>query len=543
VALMSIPTEVSGDVPADLLTRFWQYDAALLANDQDAMDDLFAPGPATLRGDGQGVLVGHDAISGFRSQRRRTPTRRVAALHIRRLADDLAAIVATTTEPIGGGFGLQTQVWRKQNDGQWRVEIAHVSAVAPPSPATDPNVDRAIWRDYGTIPASSSAAGPLRGRSVAVKDLFGIAGHPIGAGVPAWLAEQQPQESTAPVVQALLDAGAHIAGIAQTDEFAYSIAGVNSHYGAAPNATVPHATSGGSSSGPASAVAAGQADIGLGTDTAGSIRVPASYTGLVGLRTTHGRLPKTGVVALAPDFDTVGWLTHDLSTAQAVGEVLFAESAPDALQPQRMLTVPALRPRLTSLVRSAFDAALDQLTSERAIAPIEEAEWTAAELDRWFTSFRTWQGWQAWQQFGPWITAHPDGLGPEVAARFHIASQISERDAMTARDVVHETRELLRATLEGAVLVLPTTATSAPPRTASIDQLNELRDATLRLTGLASIGGLPALSLPVLSVPEPWLQSPSPVGLCLVGPVNSDLQLIKLAQGLPEILDGSGSRS
>ena len=140
--------------------------------------------------------------------------------------------------------------------------------------------DGRIWRVTGSplVAGRRPANGtrPLDGETVAVKDLFAVAGQPIGAGVPAYLAEATVQPVSAPAVQALLDAGADVVGIAQTDEFAYSIAGANPHYGTPPNPAVPGGLPGGSSSGPASAVALGQASIGLATDTAGSVRVPAS---------------------------------------------------------------------------------------------------------------------------------------------------------------------------------------------------------------------------------------------------------------------------
>jgi amidase len=537
--MTAIPIEAAGGaVPPELVDRFWLYDTALLTNDKATMNELFAPGPATLRGDGNGVLVGHEAISTFRSARSRRPTRKVVDLHVRMLSADLAVLMATTTEPIGGGFGLQTQVWRRHPSGQWHVEIAHVSAVVKPrtdsspppqQPSTGSPPEAAVWRVHEPI-TPDPPPGPLSGLRMAVKDLFAVAGYPIGAGVPAWLAEQAPQTVTAPAVQALLDAGAHLAGIAQTDEFAYSIAGVNAHYGSAANPVAPHATTGGSTSGPASAVAAGAADVGLGTDTAGSIRVPASYTGLVGLRTTHGRIPLTGVLGLAADFDTVGWLTRDIETALAVGEILFTQTDATPLQPSAILIVPALHSRLTPLVRAAFDIEIERLSTSGDLPPVRELHWTAEDLDVWFRSFRTWQAWQAWQQFGPWITAHPGALGADVAARFQTASGTSERAANDAHEVVQSARRRVRQQLGSGVLALPTTATSAPARSATPAQLDRLRDATLRLTSVASIAGAPAVSLPTLQVPESWLPNPSPVGLCLVGPPDFDMELLRLAR-------------
>ncbi|MGN0102892.1 amidase family protein [Bifidobacterium thermacidophilum] len=170
-------------------------------------------------------------------------------------------------------------------------------------------IDPTIWRVVGTPLIAATRLGPLSGMGVAVKDLYAVAGQRVGAGNPAYLAESPVQEHSAPAVQRLLDAGADVIGIARTDEFAYSLAGVNAHYGTPPNPRAPGRVPGGSSSGPASAVAAGQAAIGLGTDTAGSIRIPSAYQGLWGLRTTHGRISREGIHPLSGSFDTVGWMT------------------------------------------------------------------------------------------------------------------------------------------------------------------------------------------------------------------------------------------
>ena len=193
--------------------------------------------------------------------------------------------------------------------------------------------DPSIWREHGTPLLPPLGSGPLgseslQGRTVAVKDLFAVAGFPTGAGNPTWLAQAEPEPADAWAVRALRAAGAAIAGIAQTDELAFSLSGANAHYGTPPNTAAPGLVTGGSSSGPAAAVAAGQADIGLGTDTAGSVRVPASVCGLFGMRPTHGAVPADGVLHLAPSFDTVGWLTADASLLAAVGSVLLPPVPP-----------------------------------------------------------------------------------------------------------------------------------------------------------------------------------------------------------------------
>ena len=152
-----------------------------------------------------------------------------------------------------------------------------------------------------------AATGPLEGLTFAVKDNFDIKGHVTGAGNPDWLRSHEPAASTAPAVQMLLEAGASLVNKTIMDELAFSLNGENIHYGTPVNPAAPNRIPGGSSSGSASATAGRLVDFALGTDTSGSVRVPASYCGLFGIRTTHGAISTQGVVPLAPSFDTVGW--------------------------------------------------------------------------------------------------------------------------------------------------------------------------------------------------------------------------------------------
>ncbi|MEP7736247.1 AtzH-like domain-containing protein, partial [Nocardioides sp. 31GB23] len=303
-------------VPDGLVAAFWEYESALMADDLAALDRLFAPGPTTLRGDAAGLLVGHDAISAFRGRRGGAPARRIVQTHVQ-VTDPDHALVVAVTELESGGRGQQTQLWARTDAG-WRVTAAHV---ATPAAA----LDTRVWRVVGDPLVPGTPGGPLSGESVAVKDLYAVAGHRIGAGNPAWEEAARVERGDATVVRSLVEAGADLRGIARTDELAYSLAGTNAHTGAPPNPRAPYRVPGGSSSGSASAVSLGHATIGLGTDTGGSIRVPAAYQGLYGMRTTHGAISTHGVLALAPSFDTVGWLTRDADLLALVGDVLLPD--------------------------------------------------------------------------------------------------------------------------------------------------------------------------------------------------------------------------
>jgi Asp-tRNA(Asn)/Glu-tRNA(Gln) amidotransferase A subunit family amidase len=506
------------DAPAGLLDAFLAYERALMANDLAALDELFLDSPSTLRGDAAGILVGHDAISEFRRGRGGAPRRALGPIEVRSAGDDAALVIAVTL-PATGGRGQQTQLWRRTSaPGEapvWRVEAAHVSL---PQPA----IAASVWRVAGSPLVPATATGPLDGETVAVKDLFAVTGVPTGGGVPAYLAEQKPQSQNADAVDALLEHGAAVAGIAHTDEFAYSIAGKNPHYGTPPNGAVLGAIPGGSSSGPASAVALGQASIGLGTDTGGSIRVPASYQGLWGLRTTHGLVSTAGLLPLAPSFDTVGWLTRDADTLR--------RAASASLGGQRALSgdlavAPALLEHLEPDVRRVFESFVHTV-------PVTEVE--LDDIDHLFETFRTVQAAEAWREHGSWIDAHPGALGDAVAGRFAWAASITQQQEDDARAEFAAAKFAINDALGARTLLLPAASSVAPSTTADEASIERTRSGTLRLTCIAGLSGRPALSAPLLSVPRPGSLFPAPVGLCFVGPRSTDLALIELAESLTE---------
>ena len=156
------------------------------------------------------------------------------------------------------------------------------------------------------VERDGASNGVLKGLSFGVKDVFHISGRRTGFGHPDWLRTHSPADVTAVAVQRLLDAGARIAGITCTDELTYSPTGENMHYGTPINPIAPDRVPGGSSSGSVSAVAGGLVNFALGTDCGGSVRLPASYCGVLGMRPTHGRVPLDGAIPFGPSFDVAG---------------------------------------------------------------------------------------------------------------------------------------------------------------------------------------------------------------------------------------------
>lgn len=492
-------------VPHGLLQAFRAYESALMSDDVAALDALFADSPTTLRGDAAGLIVGHEQISAFRAARGSAPKRRIVQTHVQVIDEDHALIVAVT-ELDRGGRGLQTQLWARDpvriEYAGWQVTAAHISA---PEPAFDSR----IWRIVGDpLISSHTADGALSGETVAVKDLYAVAGFAVGAGSPAWLEQAPVADSHSAVVASLLDAGASVRGITRTEEFAYSLSGLNAHYGAPPNPKAPGRIPGGSSSGSATAVALGQASIGLGTDTGGSIRVPAAYQGLYGIRTTHGAVSREGLHPLAKAFDTVGWMTRSAFLLQAVGDVLLPESPVAAVDEIQLVP---------SLVGLASD---DVATAVREALPdAKPLAWEPARLDEWRQAFVTGQAYQAWQAHGAWLETRLDTLGEAVRGRFEMARAVTREQATEARAVLAQARAEILDVVGDRVLAFPSASSVAP--TAA--EAAEVRDDTLRLTCIAGIAGLPAVSIPV--------RTPTglPAGLCLVAAPGRDRDLLAVA--------------
>lgn len=364
---------------------------------------------------------------------------------------------------------------------------------------------------------SPTGRGTLDGVTFAVKDVIDVAGHVTGLGNPTWRRTHGPAKDHAAAVDMLLAAGASLVGKTHTDELAYSLAGQNAHYGTPPNPALPGSIPGGSSSGSASVVAAGLADVALGTDTGGSIRIPASYCGLFGMRPTHGAVDLTGVTRLASSFDTLGWFARSAQSLRAVGQVLLPEA-----RTRTALTRIALLSEAQDLAAPELTVAIE--TFLQRIGLTAEPRVSLGDPTHFLDAFRTVQAYESWCYFGPWIEAHRPDFGPGVKERFALASSIGPAVAASARRASLILRRQVRDILgTHRVLCLATAAGAAPPVDASAEQVETVRNRTLRLTSIAGIAGCPQITLPLLR------DRRGPVGLSLIGPAGSDRALLDLA--------------
>jgi amidase len=366
--------------------------------------------------------------------------------------------------------------------------------------------------------------GPLAGLTFAAKDLFDVAGHPTGGGNPDWARQNPVPTRHAWAVQRLLDAGATLIGKTVTDEVSLGILGENPFDGTPLNPRAPDHVPGGSSSGSASAVAQRLCDTALGTDTGGSVRVPASFCGLHGIRPTHGRLDLSGMMSQAPSSDTTGWFARDAHTFARVSEVLLGEPIPAAL-PARLVvavdafgfadaaTAEALQPMVRKL------SALVQEVREDLLAPPGLSTWARAQ--------RTLQPHEAWLTFKDWIDRENPRMAFSVARGLAFASAIPESDRQWAALMRAEARARLAWLLPpGTILCLPTTPFPAPRKGLPLATLEPLRARIGCLTSHGGLTGVPQVTLPGATADG------RPVGLSIVGARGSDAALVAVAKAM-----------
>jgi amidase len=387
-----------------------------------------------------------------------------------------------------------------------------------------------------TLPPT--AEGALSGLRFAVKDLIDVAGRRTGCGNPTWLATHPPAAVSAICVEQLLAAGAHCVGKTVTDEVAYSLLGENRFYGTPLNAAAPGRVPGGSSSGSASAVACGLVDFALGTDTGGSVRVPASYCGVWGLRPSHGVISVAGVMPLSPTFDTVGVLARNIDTLQRSAEVLVGgDAVGDASSGDVYLLTDAFS-LADDEVQSAIEPLIDRFKSflgdrvrEVSLGELcRDAE--AGDLFNWLNMYRFLQGVEALSCLGAWVEEVKPELGPSATAGLAFARTF---DRGRISEVMHRreryARRLQQALGENDLLCMPTAPTVAPRKgQTSYDRGGDYYRCTLSLTSIAGVARLPQVSMPLAAV------SGVPVGLSLLASRGQDLHLLKAAGAIAQVI-------
>ncbi len=389
-----------------------------------------------------------------------------------------------------------------------------MNASSAPSGAFVPG-PRALREPTGT--------GVLDGLRVAVKDLIDVASTPTSCGNPDWAASHAVPTQDAPCVAALRAAGARIVGKTVTDELAFSLEGENTFHGTPRNPAAPDRLPGGSSSGSAVAVAGAETDLALGTDTGGSVRVPASFCGVHAMRPTHGRISLAGVLPFAESYDTVGWFARDAVLLREAGQVLLGAQNPNGNKPLRLcmaedalaLAEPAVAQALLAWARAA---GITQ-TRRAFVRPWRETQEAYSVL----------QGLEIRASLGPWIRERRPSFGPAIAPRFEGALALDPTQENLWRGWrAQMARELVASLGPDEAWLLPAAPGVALPLNASGEQRGAFYERALALGALAGHAGLPQIVLPLLQVDG------LPVGISFIAGPGQDERLLNLAVTLTQ---------
>jgi amidase len=354
------------------------------------------------------------------------------------------------------------------------------------------------------------------GLRVAVKDLIDMAGLPTTAGSRAVADSALPASQDAACLAGLRAAmargEARFVGKTNLHELAYGISGINPAFGTPVNPLDPRRIPGGSSSGSAAAVAADEADVAYGSDTGGSIRIPAACCGISGLKTTWGRISLDGVRPLAPSLDTVGPMARDVNgliAGMALLEPGFAV-ADEAPRVVGRLTIEA-DPLITAAVDDALRAA------GFAVQPV-----TISELDDVIAASMALLDSQAWATNAELVATAPERIGREVLARLRRAATITEAQVSAAHAGIARWQATLDRLWNQIEMLAAPTLLGFPPLTDDADAIVAIRG----LTSPVNAAGLPALALPVPADGPRAAAGPLPASIQLIGPANSEDRLL-----------------
>lgn len=372
----------------------------------------------------------------------------------------------------------------------------------------------------GSVTRSPTGTGLLNGLSFAVKDLCAIKGHVSSFGHSQWRKTHSPAKKNSSIVDTLLSEGSELVGTTKMDQLAYSIIG-NIGEGTAPvNSKYPERFCGGSSSGSASAVAGGVVDFAIGSDTGGSIRIPAAACGIYGIRTTYDLIPKDGVIELANSADALGFFARSADMLKRVTAV-FTDPSRGKIKFKKLL-IPNNLPDYTDLGVEALKNEAIRLAKKHSLV-IEEVDISKFVSGEVKDMFARNQSREIWKAHGEWIEENKSYLDDGVQARLDNCKRLSEDDkAVIRKDKNAYTqygKDLQKFIGKGSILCLPILPVSGPNRNWSNEELLNFRSRAFMLIPPASVSGLPQVSAPIVG---------ASTNIGLIGPKYSDVQLIDL---------------
>ncbi len=354
--------------------------------------------------------------------------------------------------------------------------------------------------------------GLLRNLKFVLKDMCDVKNLKTSCGNPDFFKKCDFANDHAPFLKDLLNEGSVLKGITVCDEFFYSLIGENGHYGTPINLNAPSCVPGGSSSGSAAALTNGLYDFSIGSDTGGSVRIPASFCGLIGMRPTHNRINTKGVYPMAPSFDTVGWFANNVGIFQKVAEVLLDKMDKSDVNFRQFVIAEDLLELCDATVQENFNNYIKNNS-----LGIDKNRLSNINKDIIADNFRILQGNEIKINIIPWIEKNNPKISPEIKSRIDMASKITDIEvgkALTFRENLID--EIKKSLPEGTIAVFPTAPFSAPKSGQDDERLGFYRKRLMQLTSIAGMTSRPQISIPKLK------DKTGPVGISLLGWRYSD---------------------
>ena len=359
--------------------------------------------------------------------------------------------------------------------------------------------------------------GPLSDLTFVVKDMCEIKGFKSSCGNPDFYEKCLPADDFAPFLKNILNKGATLKGITICDEFFYSLIGENGHYGTPANLNAPGCVPGGSSSGSAAALTTDLYDFSIGSDTGGSVRVPASFCGLLGIRPTHNRINTKGVYPMAPTFDTIGWFAKDINTFKKIGFTILNKkdktknSFKDFVIAEDILEL--ANPNIINLFNNYI---INNFPEIKKIRLSKQNKDVIAD------NFRILQGGEIVENVIPWILKNKPKISPEINNRIEMAIKITKDEINQAVKFRENLKKEIELTLpEGLIALFPTTPFSSPKCGQSDEQLSSYRKKLMEFTSIAGMTSRPQISIPKFK------DNTGPIGISLLGWRYSDEVLLE----------------
>ena len=350
-----------------------------------------------------------------------------------------------------------------------------------------------------------------------VKDMCKIKNHKTSCGNPDFYEKCQPADDFAPFLKKILEAGATLKGITICDEFFYSLIGENGHYGTPTNLNAPGCVPGGSSSGSAAALTTNLYDFSIGSDTGGSVRVPASFCGLFGIRPTHNRINTEDVYPMAPSFDTLGWFAKDIDIFKNIGSVLLNSNEKTEFSFKEFVIAEDILELASPEIIKLFNNYINDKFPE--IKKIRISKHSKEEIA---DNFRILQGGEIKENIIPWILENKPKISPEINNRIEMAMKITTDEINKAQNFREKLKVEIDKSLPKEIIALfPTTPFSSLKCGQSDEQLASYRKKLMEFTSIAWMTSRPQISMPKFK------DNTGPIGISLLGWQYSDEILLE----------------